>query len=108
MMGRQGIRVTPSWLRPVAVCAVVALHAALVFGVPWPTAQEAAVTAPLAVVVVPQGNPTPSMQTPDPAEAVEVRPPSAASVDSMPAESEIVEKVEPAERLCRSIRARAG
>ncbi|MBX9827506.1 MAG: TonB family protein [Xanthobacteraceae bacterium] len=81
-----------------AVCAVAGLHAAIVFGVPWPTAQEAAVTAPLAVVVVPQGNPTPSIQTPDPAEAVEVRPPSAASVDSMPAESEIVEKVEPAEQ----------
>jgi protein TonB len=98
MMARQGISVTPGWLRPVAVCAVAALHAAVVFGVPWPTAQEAAVTAPLAVVVVPQGNPTPSMQTPDPAEAVEVRPPSAASVDSMPAESEIVEKIDPAEQ----------
>jgi TonB family protein len=98
MTGQQGIRVTPGWLRPVAVCAVAGLHAAIVFGVPWPTAQEAAVTAPLAVVVVPQGNPTPSMQTPDPAEAVEVRPPSAASVDSMAVESEIVEKIEPAEQ----------
>jgi len=98
MAGRQGVTIAPDWLRPVVVCVVAALHAAVVFGIPWPSAQDAVVTAPIAVTVVPQGTPAPSMEMPDPAEAVEVRPMSTASADSMASESEVVEQTQPTEQ----------
>ncbi len=59
----RSLAVQPHWLRPAAVAAVIGLHAAVLFVVPWP-GQEAVVTAPLAVVVVPQGAPMSSMETP--------------------------------------------
>ena len=98
MAATEGESVKPVWLRPAALGAAFLFHAGLVFGVPWPAVRAPAVTALLAIEVVPQGSPNSSLDTPDPAEAAEVRPTAAQSVDSAPAEAQSIEKSEPPEQ----------
>lgn len=66
------VRITPIWLRPVTFGTVVALHAGVLIGVPWPDAEQPAVSAPIAVQVVPMGQPATAYDAPQEAQLAEV------------------------------------
>lgn len=85
MAGTLTQRITPIWLRPAAVAAVILVHGGAVIGVPWPSAEEPAVTAPLSIQVVPQGRLAPAIEAPRQAQVAEVNATEARAMDAQAA-----------------------
>jgi len=95
-------RLVPLWLRPLAATAVIGLHAGVLVGVGWPEADTPAVTAPIAVAVVPQGAAAAAYEAPREAQIAEITAMTAAAsaaqaAEVAAAESVKVETVESAE-----------
>lgn len=88
-------RIIPIWLRPVTAGAVVALHAGVLVGVPWPEAEPPAVAAPIAVQVVPMGKSTTAYDAPRQAQVADVTAIEAQASDAQPAQARSVEPAEP-------------
>ncbi|HVZ51909.1 MAG TPA: energy transducer TonB [Pseudolabrys sp.] len=87
-------RVTPLWLRPAVAGSVLLLHAGVLIGAPWPDGERPAVMAPLAVQVVPMGQPAAAYEAPQQATMAEVTAVEARASDAQAAQAQTVEPVE--------------
>lgn len=86
-------RITPAWLRPVAVAAVITVHAGMLVGFAWPASETPAVTAPVAVQVVPPGAMAEAYNAPREVQVAEVTETATASSEAQEAAPELVDPV---------------
>jgi protein TonB len=89
-------RTRPIWLRPAAIAGVTAVHAAVLLWMVWPPPSETALTAPLSVSVVPQGEPSRPSVAADGQPVAEVLPAESQSVDSRLMETPALEEAKQA------------
>lgn len=87
-------RIVPTWLRPLTLAAVVAAHGGVLIGFAWPDADTPAVTAPIAVQVVPQGTTAQAFDAPREVQVDEVTAMAAAAAEARAAQVPDTEPVE--------------
>jgi protein TonB len=81
------VRIRPLWLRPIAGGAILLAHAALLLGAPWPADEQPAVSAPLAVTVIPAGRTTEAIEAPQIAQLAEASALEAQASAAQPAQA---------------------
>ena len=91
MAVRPSDRPTPAWLRPLAVTVIVLAHAATVLGLPWLSQPELAVSGPLAIRIVPQGQALAAISAPAQVQVAEVNAIETKPTDAPPSEAKEIE-----------------